>query len=181
MIDSWISNGAQVPSSTVQEYFQILRDTLIAFDVPAWKKTKKRKPFSTTKFYFFDGGIVRQLQHRSIIKERSPEFGVSFETYLAHELKAFVDYQGRGELCYWRSKAGHEVDFILADTAAIEIKAKPNVHGGDLKGLRALKEEKLLKHYLVVSLEHRTRVVEGIHILPWREFLDRLWHLEFST
>jgi len=48
-----ISNDAQVPSSTVQEYFHILRDTLIGFDVPAWKKSLKRKPITTSKFYFW--------------------------------------------------------------------------------------------------------------------------------
>jgi predicted AAA+ superfamily ATPase len=160
---------------------QILRDTLIAFDVPAWKKTRKRKPISTAKFYFFDGGVVRQLQHRSFIQEESPEFGEAFETYIAHELKAYVDYQGTGELCYWRSKSGYEVDFILSDTTAIGVQAKSNVHPSDLKGLRALREEKQLRHYLMVGLESRPRIVDGMQVLPWQEFLDRLWQSEFSA
>jgi hypothetical protein len=41
--------------------------------------------------------------------------------------------------------------------------------------LRALREEELLKHYVLVSLEARPRVVDGIRILPWQEFLERLW------
>jgi predicted AAA+ superfamily ATPase len=164
----------------VQEYFQILRDTLIAFDVSAWKKTKKRKPISTSKFYFFDIGVVRQLQHRTELQERSPEFGEAFETYLAHELKSFINYQASGELCYWRSKSGYEVDFILSDKTAIEVKAKMNVTPGDLKGLRALAEEKQLKRYLVVSLEKTPRTVNNIEILPWQLFLDRLWESEYS-
>jgi hypothetical protein len=50
----------------------------------------------------------------------------------------------------------------------------------DLRGLRALKEEGLLKRYVVVSLEARSRTVDGIQILPWKEFLDRLWAGAFS-
>ncbi len=38
---SKIASDSQVASSTVQEYFQILKDTLIAFEVGAWKKTVK--------------------------------------------------------------------------------------------------------------------------------------------
>ena len=34
-----ISSDAQVPLSTVKSYFQILRDTLIADTLPAWKKS----------------------------------------------------------------------------------------------------------------------------------------------
>ena len=175
-----IANDAQVPSSTVQEYFQILRDTLIGFDVPAWKKSQKRKPISTSKFYFFDIGVVRYLQNRSGLKKGSPEFGDAFETYLAHELKAFLDYENMGELYYWRSKSGYEVDFIINDTLAIEVKAKSNVTRRDLRGIIALKEEKKLAHYVVLSLEKRPRIVNGVHILPWKEFLIQLWRGVFT-
>lgn len=174
-----IANDAQVPPSTVQEYFHILRDTLIGFDVPVWKKGKKRKTISTSKFYFFDAGVVRYLQNRPEIRARSPEFGEAFETYIAHELKAFIDYRGTGELCYWRSKTGYEVDFIIDDGIAIEVKAKQNVSPGDLRGLRALREEKIIKSYVVVSLEERARTVDGISVLHWKDFLQRLWKGEF--
>ncbi|MFH1664857.1 MAG: ATP-binding protein, partial [Candidatus Omnitrophota bacterium] len=170
-----ISNDAQVPCSTVQEYFHILRDTLIGFDVPAWKKTVKRKPISTSKFYFFDVGVVRHLQNRSQLKKGSPEFGDAFETYLAHELRTYVDYNNFNELCYWRSKSGYEVDFIIDDILAVEIKAKENVSSGDIRGIAALKEEGKIARYVVVSLEKRPRHINGIHILPWEDFLTQLW------
>ncbi len=171
-----ISNDAQVPSSTVQEYFHILRDTLIGFDVPAWKKTLKRKPISTSKFYFFDVGVVRYLQNRSGLKKGSPEFGDAFETYMAHELRSYLDYKGVGELCYWRSKSGYEVDFVLNDEIAIEVKSKRNISSRDMKGLIALKEEKKLSKYTLVCMEERPRIVNGVHILPWEDFLNKLWN-----
>ncbi len=175
-----ISNDSQVPSSTVQEYFQILRDTLIAFDVPAWKKSLKRKPITTSKFYFFDTGIVRFLQNRSVIKNKSPEMGIFFETYIAHELLSYLKYTNSGELFYWRSKSGYEVDFIISDSTAIEIKAKENITERDLKGINALREENKFKNYIVVCLEKSIRNIDGIQILPFKNFIDKLWNNEFN-
>jgi predicted AAA+ superfamily ATPase len=174
---SAIASDAQVPVSTVREYFRILEDTLIARRLPAWRSTKKRKPTSTAKFYFFDVGVARHLQRRGKLRLRSPEFGEAFEAYLHHELQTFVDYQGEAqELCYWRSKSGFEVDFILGDRVAVEAKAKAPVGQRDLRGIRALAEEGLLQRYIVVSLESQPRTTEdGIEILPWQRFVEQLW------
>ncbi len=170
-----IANDAQVPRSTVQEYFGILKDTLIGDELPAWRASKKRKPIGTSKWYFFDVGIAKQLQNRGVIKAGSPEFGEGFEALILHELKTFCDYRNAGEVAYWRSTSGFEVDFVLSNTTAIEVKASRTVGPYDLRGLRALKEEKRLKHYILVSLEERSRTIEGIQVLPWREFLTQLW------
>jgi predicted AAA+ superfamily ATPase len=175
-----ISNDAQVARTTVQEYFQILKDTLVAWEVTPWRKSRKRKPISTSKFYFFDPGIARVLQNRSFLKRGSPEFGEALETYMFHELKAYADYRSAGEICYWRSTSGFEVDFILAGLTAIEIKGSRTIGPEDLKGLRALQEERGLRRYVMVSLEEEVRRVGGIEVLPWREFLDRLWAGDFS-
>jgi predicted AAA+ superfamily ATPase len=170
-----IANDAQVARSTVQEYFEILKDTLIAHELPAWGKSQKRKPIGTSKFYLFDGGVARVLQDRSLIRTGSPEFGEAFEAYVFHELKAFADYHQIDKLHYWRSISGLEVDFILDDETAIEVKASKNISGQDLKNLKALREEKKLKNYIVVCCEKEKRIVDGIKIVPWQIFLEELW------
>lgn len=170
-----IANDAQVPRSTVQEYFQILKDTLIGHELPAWKKSIKRKPATTAKFYLFDTGVIRTLQNRNIIKSGTPEFGEFFETFMFHELKSFCDYEQIKDLAYWRSDRGVEVDFILADNTAIEIKASNNVAPQDLKNLRILREEEKLQDYIIVAMEKTARVVDGIKIIPWQDFLKQLW------
>lgn len=45
-------------------------------------------------------------------------------------------------MSYWRSTSGFEVDFIIDDHTAIEVKAKENLSLNDIKSLRALAEEK---------------------------------------
>lgn len=177
---SQIASDAQVARTTIHEYFRILEDTLIAYTVPAWKRSLKRKPIGTAKFYFFDVGVARQLRNQGWIRERSPAFGEAFETYIFHELKSCVDYRGKGEIAYWRSTSNFEVDFILNGRTAIEVKGKEIISRRDLAGLRALQEEKLLREYLVVCLENRARIVEGIQILPWRDFLNRLWDGQYD-
>jgi predicted AAA+ superfamily ATPase len=174
------SNDAQVPRTTVYEYFEILKDTLLLYEIPAWRKSKKRKPLTSSKYYFFDVGVVATLQGREF-RQGTPEFGEAFETYLMHELVSYSDYISGEPLSYWRSTSGFEVDFILGDHTAIEVKAKENLSTHDLKPLRALAEEKKLKRYLCVSLEPRRRILENLTVLPLRDFLEALWSGEYSS
>lgn len=174
-----ISNDAQVARTTVMEYFQILKDTLIAHELAAWKATKKRKPIATSKFYLFDTGVARTLQGRSQLTPRTKEYGDAFEAYLFHELKAFEDYTQIEGLSYWRSTSNLEVDFILGGKLAVEVKAGATVHPSDLKGLKALREEKQLKHYVLVNMETHPSRVDEIEIMPWKDFLQKLWAREY--
>src|SRR4030042_5803436 len=175
-----VANDAQVARTTVYEYFEILKDTLILYELPAWKVSIKRKPLSSSKYYFFDVGVVSVLQGRKFIIG-TPEFGEAFETYLMHELVSYSDYISGEPLHYWRSTSGFEVDFIIGDHTAVEVKAKENLSPQDIKSLRALSEESKLKRYLCVSLEPRTRKIEGVTILPYKVFLNALWNGEYRS
>lgn len=174
-----VANDAQVARTTVYEYFEVLKDTLVLYELPPWRKTKKRKPLASSKYYFFDVGIVSSLQGREF-RPGTPEFGEAFETYLMHELMSYSDYVSGEPIRYWRSTTGFEVDFIIGDHTAVEVKAKENISPQDIKSLQALAEEKKLKRYLCVSLEPRFRRFGGVTVLPFREFLDALWSGEYA-
>ena len=174
-----IASDAQVARTTVYEYYEILKDTLILRELPPWRKTVKRKPLASSKYYFFDVGIVSALQGRPFLPG-TPEFGEAFETFLMHELACRSDYVSGEPLSFWRSTSAFEVDFIIGDHTAVEVKAKENVSLQDLKSLRALAEEKQLKRYLCVCMEPRSREVDGIRILPFGEFLASLWEGEYE-
>jgi predicted AAA+ superfamily ATPase len=169
-----LASDAQVKRTTVYEYFDILRDTLVLHELPAWRKSTKRKPLASSKFYFFDVGVLGMLQGRAF-RPGSPEYGSGVETYLLHELVCYRDYRSGEPLSYWRSTSGFEVDFVIGDHTAIELKAKTNVSPVDLRGLRALAEEGSLKRFVCVSLEARPRRIEGIDVLPLPRFLQALW------
>ncbi len=134
---------------------------------------------SSSKYYFFDVGVVATLQDREF-RPGTPEFGEALEPYLAHELISYQDYVSGEPLTHWRSTSGFEVDFTIGDHTAVEVKAKENLSPRDVKSLRALAEEKNLKRYLCVSLEPRRRQLDGVIVLPFREFLDALWNGDYS-
>ncbi len=169
-----VASDAQVPASTVREYYGILKDTFIAREVAAYTKTRTRKAVSTSKYYLFDIGLARHLQGRRGLPPGTPEYGEAFESVVFQEISAYCDYHRIGPPRYWRSTSQFEVDFVV-EGLAVEVNAKRTVSNRDLRGLQALRQENLLSHYVVVSLEPLARRVDGIDILPWREFFSRLW------
>src|SRR3990167_2655327 len=170
-----VANDAQVPRTTIYEYFEILKDTLILHELPPWKRSIKRKTLSSSKYYFFDTGIARQMQGRGILNEGTPEFGGAFETFLMHELTAFRDYRRPVRLSFWRSTSGFEVDFIIDDHTAIEVKAKSVITADDLRSLKAIAQEHRFKRLVCVCLEKRPRKTNNIEIVPYQDFLEELW------
>jgi uncharacterized protein len=175
-----VANDAQVARTTVHEYFEVLRDTLVLHELPAWRQSLKRKPIASSKYYFFDVGVATALQGRAGVQRGTREYGEALETWLLHELVSWRDYVSREPLSYWRSTSGFEVDFLLGDHTAVELKASAHVSPQDLRSLRALGEEGVFKRLLCVSLEPRTRRVGDITILPLARFLERLWGGAFS-
>ena len=93
------------------------------------------------------------------------------------EIRAYLGYQRlKKPMTYWRSTSQFEVDVVVGNALALEIKASQQMNDRHLKGLRALKEEGLIRHYAAVSLDTEKRqTTDGITIYPWRDFLTRLW------
>ncbi len=171
-----VAGDAQVSRQTVVQWYAVLRDTLVAFELPAWSRTVRRKAIETAKFYFFDTGVVRALRRLPPVSEASADFGEFFEHYVFLELRAWIDYRRpRTPLAYWRSRSGHEVDFILDERVAIEAKATRRVQPKHLRGLLALADEGLVERSIVVCREDRPRRERGIEIWPLEFFLAALW------
>lgn len=172
-----IARECGVSGPTVKEYFQILVDTLLARFVPSFQKRAKRRVFHAPKFYLFDVGVANMLRRRGEIMEGGDTFGHAFEHFIFQELCAHSHYSGKEyTLAYWRTTSGFEVDFILNDReVALEVKSVPDVHGHHLKSIAAFREEFKPKKTIVVSLDKKMRITDGIVIMPWRTFLDQLW------
>jgi predicted AAA+ superfamily ATPase len=172
-----ISSDCGVPVRTLEAYFGILDDTLIGFSVPPFLSTKKRKAITRSKYFLFDIGVVSSLTHRGRVEFKSELFGRAFEHFIALELRAFLAYSFIDlPLQYWRSTSHEEVDFVIGNTLAIEVKGTDLVTDKHLKGIRALKEEGLIYTYAVISLDTHERMThDGIHIWPWKIFLEKLW------
>ena len=188
-----ISNGQQINFSSfasdvgvsrqaIRTWYKILLDTLMVNEIKPYAKTRKRKETSFSRFYFFDTGVARSIAAMNIPSETMSEYGTLFETYIAMELIAYIDYSGirNKEITYYRTSDGRrEVDFIIGDEVAIETKATKSVTEKDISNLRELKTEGIFSSYIVVCREESPRMLsDGILILPWKTFLERLWNGE---
>ena len=172
-----ISKDIGISGVSVRSWYSILLDTLLAFEVPPYRKTKIRKPNAKSKFYLFDVGVMKKLHGLKNIEEGTSEFGRYFESYIAMEIRSALDYTLNNEgLNYWHTNNGYEVDFIINEKVAVEVKTTKRVSNSDLKGLKALKEEGLMEKYILVCRSDYPELLDnGILILPYKDFLEELW------
>ncbi|MDP2606019.1 MAG: AAA family ATPase [Deltaproteobacteria bacterium] len=172
-----VADDAGFPPRTVREHYQILEDTLVGHQIPAYQKTSKRKPVATAKFFFFDIGVTNTLKRIQGIEPGSDTYGRALEHLVFLELRGYLDYRRLDhELTYWRSRSQFEVDFVVGDQLGVEVKSKARVSPRDYKGLLALGEEVKLKRKLVVCGEkQRRRADDGVEILPPSDFFRELW------
>lgn len=173
-----IARDCGVDAKTVKEYFQILCDTLLGRLVLPYKKRQERQVISKApKFYLFDVGVAGAVSKRRIVEPRGDLFGRAFEHIVLMELVAHASYSELAyDIHFWRTKAGAEVDFILGDgEVAIEVKGTSRVDDRDLRGLRLFGETHRPRLAIVVCNETAERVVDGIRIVPWRQFFRDLW------
>ena len=174
-----IATDCAVDAKTVKEYYQILVDTLIAYLVQPFTKTKKRQLISATpKFYLFDVGIANYLSKKTVTELRGTAAGDTLEHYILMELTAYIGINElRTKINYWRTKSGLEVDFVLNDgDIAIEVKISNNPRSSDYKGLTAFCNDYKPKEAIVVCLASQPRITENnIKIYPWEMFLTKLW------
>lgn len=148
----------------------------MGFMLEPWRESKKRKAIATGKFYFFDPGVVNFLAGIRVVDRHSNHFGNYFETLIGHELRAYLSYSRTfDDLTFWRTDTGFEVDYLVGNHTAIEVKSKSHVTKDDLKGLMALGEEGVFKHFIMVSHDEVEKNDSGIHIIHWSTFLKRLW------
>ncbi len=171
-----VSSDTGIASNTLREYFSILEDTLVGSMLRPFKRAVHRKAVSMAKFYLFDVGVSNILAKRGAIQPKSELFGNAFEHFLHNEILAYLSYHRDDRpLTFWRDRNGNEVDFIIGDEAAIEVKASQMVHNRHLKGIKLLSKGIPFKHKIVVSLDPKPRLVDGVQILPYNEFLLQLW------
>jgi len=180
-----ISRDCGVDAKTVKEYYNILVDTLVGYLIDPYNKNPGREIISSIpKFYLFDVGIAGRIAGRSLSEASGAEAGKALEHYVLTELKAYIDLNDLDhQIHYWRTKTGLEVDFIIAERnnkpVAVEVKISSNVHDSEMKALKVFMQEYDLDKVYLVCLEARQRIVRtaygDIHLLPLREFLEKLW------
>jgi uncharacterized protein len=176
-----IARDAGVARTTVQNYFDILIDTLIGYWVPAWKLKKSTKQISHPKFYLFDTGVARALSGRLPYPPSREELGPLLENLVFNEVRAYLSYKKlRYQPQFWSSYNGTEVDLFFETKqgyVGVEIKAAENWQKKFGRGLVRMRQEMApaeIKGYGVYRGK-RPAKVDGIDVLPVELFFRKLW------
>ena len=175
-----VARDCGVDSKTVREYFQILIDTLLGVFVEPFSRRRTRSVITRApKFYLFDMGVAGHITGRRVERAAGPEFGRALEHFVLMELIAYRSYRERDfPVRFWRTKSGLECDFVLGQDGAvvIEVKGSANLRPEDFRGIRAYMEEHRPRRAIIVSNENSPRRTDdGVWLLPWERFLERLW------
>ncbi|MDD3861071.1 MAG: ATP-binding protein [Bacteroidales bacterium] len=119
----------------IYNYLEFLEGTFFLKLIPKYSKSSDRKVAGGKKVYFSDTGILN-----TVAKVTS---GQLLETAVANQLKHY------GELSFYNKRNTAEIDFILNDTIAIEVKQK--AVEADLTKLAKISGQLKLSDYFVIS------------------------------
>ncbi len=166
----------------MQEYYQILEDTFLAYRIDPWIKSVRKRSISHPKYYLFDSGVTNALCHHLSHSEKlnTEVRGRRFEQFIVLQIIALNNYYRLGfELFFWRTNTGlEEIDLILTHMqkpiACIEIKSSVLIKNTDTNGLLAFRNEYPDAKVYIVSPIERPRLLDcGIQMIPWQKFLSQ--------
>lgn len=173
-----IANEVGSNRHTINQFFDILEDLLIAYRIHPFTKRAKREVVVSPKFYYFDSGVYRAIRPKGPLDSESEADGPALETLLLQNAKAINDYFNLGyEIYYWRTRAQDEVDFILYGKNglhAIEIKRKTRLSPQDFKGLRVFQEDYDIAKLYMLYGGTQSYYEGNIQVIPFPEFLKNL-------
>lgn len=173
-----VAADSGVNRKTVENYFDLLEDLLLAVRLPVFRRKAQRKVTAHPKFFFFDAGVYRALRPRGPLDAESDIDGAAIETLLLQLVRAEsanqrLDY----ELFHWRTAEGHEVDLVAYGERglhAFEVKRTPVFRESELAGLRQFTSDyPEAEGHLFYGGTQRYRY-GNIEVLPLREGLEQL-------
>lgn len=172
-----VASDCEVSANTVKAYYKILVDTLLGFEVPAYKKVIKRKLYKSPRFYYSDVGIANHLTKRYHLAPKTPEYGHAFEHLIMQEIVAYLGYTNSDEeLSYWHTYENLEVDAVIGDArVAIEIKSKEHIDHNDKKGVTEFAKEHPLAKQIIVSKDRISRRSGDVDLYYVTDFFKALW------
>jgi uncharacterized protein len=180
-----IARAANLQAATVKNYFQILCDTLIATEIPAWSYKLKEQIQRSSKYYFFDNGVLNALTGNlgTELRESSFLYGALYENFIVNELIRTISRSNAGlKLFNYRNYNQNEIDLIVqknpySKPVAVEIKSSkdPDI----LPSHEVYKFAQKVKDAKVIVL-CRTNTAferEGVEFLPTFEGISRVIEL----
>lgn len=159
------ARACEVSRQTVMNYLGVLESTFVMHVVRPFAASPSAEIVAAPRVYGFDTGFV--AHHRGWTPLRRDDYGPLWEHLVLNELQAATQ---RRDVQYWRTKTGHEVDFVLAPrrAAPMAIECKWSQDAFDPAGMLAFRQRyRKGDNVLVAADVKRTsrRRVKGLEVL----------------
>jgi len=128
-----------LPQPTVHRWLNLLETSYLLVRLPAYAVNRSKRLIRSPKLYWGDTGVALHLSGGD------EPGGAHLENLVLADLLAWRDArQGPGELFYWRTAIGEEVDLVIESGGRllpIEIKASARPRLADAAHLRSFRSE----------------------------------------
>lgn len=172
-----MAKEALVTRATVQRYYEILEDTLLAIRVDSFAKSARKRLVQHPKYFLFDVGVYNALVGSFDVS--ADRAGTLFEQFMVTQIAALASsYDAEIRMSSYRTEHRAEVDLIVEherELWALEFKAGRQVGSGDLSGLRSFGDYYGKPHRRLIAYRgtHR-RSIGDVEVWPYRDLLREL-------
>ncbi len=184
---SKIARELGLDHKTVQNYYQILEETLVGFFLPSWHKSVRKQQISSPRFYLFDLGVKRALENSLTIplNSKSADYGYAYEHFIILQIIYLSNYyKNDWSFYYLKTKDGQEIDLIIErpglPTIFLEIKSSTQVSDEKLKPLIQLSHGQANVEAFCFCQEAQKRIHNSVKIFPWQEGIKSIFAEKFS-
>jgi predicted AAA+ superfamily ATPase len=179
---SAIASDVGTSTATIQTYFEILSDTLVAVILPAYHSSIRKRQRANPKVYLFDLGVVEALIESSLGGDISGSYagGNRFEHFLFLEIYRLQSYRELGwRFSYLRTKDDAEIDLIIErpnePTLLIEIKATDIVSERHTASLNRFAPDFKHSQAILLSNDPIPKNFGKVLCRHWRQWLQEVF------
>ena len=178
---SKIARDVGVDTTTIISYFDILEDTLLAFRLDAFHESVRKRQALKPKFYFFDLGVKRSLEHTLTVHllPQTFAFGEAFEHFVICEIMRLNSYYARDfSFSFLRTKDDAEVDLIVDRPGKkriyVEIKSSEQISQETCRPFAALSKDSLATP-LMLSRDPHSKSFGAVHCRFWKDGIHEIF------
>jgi uncharacterized protein len=145
--------------NTIKRYLELLTMSFQCYLLRPWHENAGKRLIKSPKLYFPDAGL-----NRAVLGELSVSRGAAYESWVCAELLKWKQLQPlEPELYFYRTAAGLEVDFLLADERGIipiEVKSSERITSADARSVETF------------IAEHPKAAHVGLVVYPGNEMVE---------
>ena len=118
---SELATQLQIARQTVDRYLDLLQQTYVIFQLPAFSNNPRKEIAKSHKLYFWDTGIRNALLNTFSTDPDRPDIGALWENWVIAEAAKHNLLNGaEAELYFWRTRSQSGVDLVVTQGSALK-------------------------------------------------------------